>query len=383
MYVIKKVVIKPYSQISLKYIDLFQCFCEEKNIMSEINYSALDEHIQSGKPSPVYMICGEDGYLRRSSLEKLKNAYMPTFMPEMNYSEFDGSKCTINEIANTVEMLPMMTDRRMVVVKDLDAAAIGSEQYKKLEELLGSIEDYDTCVLIFFMMSEKSSSKSGDKQSSLRSLIKKHGTVINCKTPISNEIADIILDYAKSIDTKLSRSDASYMVERCGSDIINLLSEVAKLSSLCAGQITRKAIDENTSQSVDVKAYMLASNVIQGKRREAFTVMNELFDDKTEPVVVLAILSGSFIDLYRVSLAVSQGKRAEDMTSIFGDEYKGKEKKLSFSFRDARRYPTELIKKWCEMLFKADVELKSSPIESRIIMERLLAEMFTAAEVRR
>lgn len=350
--------------------------------MSEINYSALDEHIQSGKPSPVYMICGEDGYLRRNSLEKLKNAYMPTFMPEMNYSEFDGSKCSINEIANTVEMLPMMADRRMVVVKDLDAAAIGSEQYKKLEELLGSIEDYDTCVLIFFMMSEKSSSKSGDKQSSLRSLIKKHGTVINCKTPISNEIADIILDYAKSIDTKLSRSDASYMVERCGSDIINLLSEVAKLSSLCAGQITRKAIDENTSQSVDVKAYMLASNVIQGKRREAFTVMNELFDDKTEPVVVLAILSGSFIDLYRVSLAVSQGKRAEDMVSIFGDEYKGKEKKLSFSFRDARRYPTELIKKWCEMLFKADVELKSSPIDSRIIMERLLAEMFTAAEVR-
>ena len=126
------------------------------------------------------------------------------------------------------------------------------------------------------------------------------------------------------------------MVERCGSDITNLLSELAKLHSLCSaqgeGKITRAAIDANTTQSVDVKAYMLASNVISGKRGDAYRILEELFDERTEPVAVLAIMSGAFIDLYRAKLASGERKNADDMAALFGEEYKGKEKRLSFSF---------------------------------------------------
>ncbi len=346
--------------------------------MAEINYSALDSHINGGTPSNVYLICGDDGYLRRSSLEKLKAAYMPTFMPEFNYNEFDGSSCRIEEIAAGVEMLPVMTDRKMVVVKDLDASAIGSEQYIKLEQLLGSL--YDTCVLIFFNVSVKSSVKNGDKQGAMRGLIKKFGTVINCKTPSIGEIADILMYSAKEMGADISRGDANFMIERCGTDITNLLSELAKLYSLCNGKITRAAIESNTNQSVDVKAYMLASNVIQGKRREAFEIMRDLFDERTEPVAVLAIMSGAFVDLYRAKLASACGKNAEDMVGIFGDEYKGKEKRLSFSFRDCRRYSPELLRRWCVKLYQTDAALKSSRTDGRILMEQLLAEMFLTAE---
>lgn len=346
--------------------------------MGEINYSALEEHIAKGSPSPVYLICGDDGYLRRQSLEKLKKKYMPAFMPEFNYNEFDGDACTIDEIAAATETLPVMTERKMVIVKDLDAAAISAEQYRKLEALLNS--PYDACVLIFFNVSVKSSAKNGDKRGAMRALIKKNGTVINCKTPTSGEICKIILSSAKEINADISRSDAEYLIERCGTDITNLLSELAKLNSLCNGKITRAAIDGNTTQSIDVKAYMLASNVIQGKRREAFEIMKDLFDERTEPVVVLAIMSGAFIDLYRAKIASACGKNAEHMAEIFGDEYKGKEKRLSFSFRDSRRYPVELLRRWCSMLYNTDAALKSSRTDGRILMEEMLAEMFIAAE---
>ena len=59
--------------------------------MAEINYSAVSGHIASGKPSPVYLICGDDGYLRRRSLEMLKEKYKPDILPEFNYTEFDGA----------------------------------------------------------------------------------------------------------------------------------------------------------------------------------------------------------------------------------------------------------------------------------------------------
>lgn len=346
--------------------------------MAEINYSALDGHIATGKPSPIYLICGDDGYLRRSSLEKLKEKYMPSFMPEFNYNEFDGDTCTVDEIAAAAETLPVMTERKLVIVKDFDAASIGGEQYSKLEILLNS--PYDACVLVFFNISVKSSTKNGDKQGAMRALIKKNGTVINCKTPTAGEISEIILSNAKKINADISRSDAEYLIERCGTDITNLLSELAKLNSLCGGKITRAAIDGNTTQSIDVKAYMLASNVIQGKRREAFEIMKDLFDERTEPVVVLAIMSGTFVDLYRTKIASASGKNAENMAEIFGDEYKGKEKRLSFSFRDSRRYSVELLRHWCSLLYETDAALKSSRTDGRILMEEALAKMFVMAE---
>ena len=147
--------------------------------MAEINYSAVRGHIASGKPSPVYLICGDDSYLRRSSLALLKEKYMPDVLPEFNYTEFDGSDCTVDEIAAAVETLPMMAERRMVVVKDMDAAAISAEQYRKLESFLGSVGSNESCVLIFFNISVKASAKSGDRQGAMRGLIKKAGTVIN------------------------------------------------------------------------------------------------------------------------------------------------------------------------------------------------------------
>ncbi|MBQ9901211.1 MAG: DNA polymerase III subunit delta [Clostridia bacterium] len=351
--------------------------------MAEINYSALEGHIASGKPSQVYLICGDDGFLRRSALEMLKEKYKPDVLPEFNYTEFDGSECTVDEIAAAAETLPMMAERRLVVVKDMDAAAISADQYRKLESFLGSIGNNDGCVLIFFNVSVKASAKSGDKQGAMRALIKKNGTVINCKTPSPAEITGILLSEAAKNGTQLSRSDAAYMVERCGSDITNLLSELAKLHSLCGGKITRAAIDANTTQSVDVKAYMLASNVISGRRGDAYRIMEELFEEKTEPVAVLAIMSGAFIDLYRAKLASEQRKNADDMPALFGEEYKGKEKRLSFSFRDCRRYSPTLLRRWCGMLCDTDAALKSSRVDGKILMEKLLAEMFTAAEAAR
>lgn len=346
--------------------------------MSEINYSALAGHIKTGVPSPVYLICGDDGYLRRRALDALKKKYMPDVLPEFNYTEFDGSVCSVEEIAAAAETLPMMAERRMVLVKDLDAAAIGAEQYRKLEALLGA--PYDTCVLIFFNVSVKSSAKSGDKQGAMRSLIKKQGTVVNCKTPTAGEIADIITLSAKETGAELSHADAAYMVERCGTDITNLLSEIAKLNAMYGGKITRAAIERHTTQSLDVKAYLLASNVIAGKRREAFVIMEELFEERTEPVAVLAIMAGSFIDLYRAKLAAAERKTADDMADIFGEEYKGKEKRLSFSFRDSRRYPVELLRQWCLLLCETDAQLKSSRVDSKILLEKMLAEMFLLAE---
>jgi hypothetical protein len=68
------------------------------------------------------------------------------------------------------------------------------------------------------------------------------------------------------------------------------------------------------------------------------------------------------------------------MRELFGEEYKGKEKRLSFSFRDSRRYSAELLRCWCSLLCDADAALKSCHTDGKILMEEVLAQMFIMAE---
>ena len=128
---------------------------------------------------------------------------------------------------------------------------------------------------------------------------------------------------------------------------------------------------------------MLASNVIQGKRREAFVIMEELFEERTEPVAVLAIMSGAFIDLYRAKIASAERKTADDVAEIFGGEYNGREKRLSFSFRDSRRYSVELLRGWSTLLSETDAQLKSSSVDGKILLEKMLVGLFVMAERQR
>ena len=82
-------------------------------------------------------------------------------------------------------------------------------------------------------------------------------------------------------------------------------------------------------------------------------------------------------------LTVTAFPTPHDTAQSVGYCIAGEEKRLGFSFRDCRRYSSGLLRKWCTMLCEADASLKSSRVDGRILLEKLLAEMFKAAEADR
>ena len=76
----------------------------------------LKEDIKTGNFKQVYLLYGEEDYLRKQYLDKLKKALMGDGDP-MNYHYFEGREINVGARIDTAETMPFFADRRVMVIE--------------------------------------------------------------------------------------------------------------------------------------------------------------------------------------------------------------------------------------------------------------------------
>ena len=82
-----------------------------------MNWSELFDEWKDGKIRPVYLFSGEEEFVKESALQTLRKKILPEGLETLNETVLnDPTAVTLIEAAET---LPFMSERRLVVVKDL------------------------------------------------------------------------------------------------------------------------------------------------------------------------------------------------------------------------------------------------------------------------
>ena len=76
----------------------------------------LSQHIKSGQFKPVYLIYGDEDYLRKQYKDRMKEALVGD--DGMNYSYFEGKGISVKELIDLGETLPFFGERRLIVVEN-------------------------------------------------------------------------------------------------------------------------------------------------------------------------------------------------------------------------------------------------------------------------
>ena len=128
----------------------------------------LNEELKSGQLKQVYLLYGEEDYLRRQYRDKLKNA-LTGGDDSMNCHYFEGKDIRTGEIIDLAETLPFLAERRVIVIENSGLFKRGGEQ---LAEYLK--EPSETT---FFVLAEKEI----DKRSKLFKAVSVKGRAIEFK----------------------------------------------------------------------------------------------------------------------------------------------------------------------------------------------------------
>ncbi|MBR3289337.1 MAG: DNA polymerase III subunit delta, partial [Clostridia bacterium] len=255
----------------------------------------LKRHLKGEALKRVYFLFGDEPYLAAHYVKKLVTLAVGDDADGFSVERFDGQTADASDIAAAVMTLPMMADRKCVVVQDPNIAAADEGTMETWLSLLSDLPE--TCVLIVWLCAltadegkdsaPKSSEKKGRKRGSWKTFLaaaEKAGAVVQFARPTPPECVRLLMSGAKKRGCELSDRVAALWVERCGTNLHRLVNELDELCALAdGGAITEEMVVAGTAETLEAKVFDLSKMILQGNAARAFSILHTLRADKEKP----------------------------------------------------------------------------------------------------
>lgn len=267
----------------------------------------LNEEIKTGQLKQVYLLCGEEAYLRNQYRDRLKSALLDGGDP-MNLHYFEGKGIQAGEVIDLAETMPFLAARRVLVLENSELFKRGGEQ---LAEYLAS-----PAQTAFFVFVEPEV----DKRSKLYKAVQTKGRVIECGTQDEAVLKRWILEFLKKENKKITERDLNFFLEKTGTNMENIRGELEKLICYCLGRdvVTAQDIEEICVRQVSSQIFDMVSAVAEKRQKQAMELYYDLLTLKEPPMRILYLITRQFNMLLQVKELKNKGCDANTIGTKVG-----------------------------------------------------------------
>lgn len=342
--------------------------------MSKFGEKEFKEQIKSGNYANAYLIYGEESYLKNHYISLMKKNIVDPVFESFNFHKFEGKDTSLDDILKDAQMLPMMSEYNFVLVRDYQIEKSKSDQ-KLLFDFLSDLPE-STIIVFLYDAVEPDVKSSAFKK--ILTAFDKAGTVVNLEKRSESDVAKLLVSGAKKRGSSLDINNAKYLISVSGNDMKVLLNELDKLSYFAKGsEITKDIIDNMAVKCLQARVYDLSKAVVAGNADNAYEVVNTLFGMKEDPILILAVIGGVYVDMYRVKCARTAGFSYDDVSHHYN--YKGREFALRNASRDCAKLTEVQLRKSLDTIMDTDIKLKSTVIDKQLLLEELIAKLILIA----
>lgn len=289
----------------------------------------------------LYFIKGDDAFLRQKAVEMIENRAVS--LRDLNILRFDDENTDFGNIVSACRALPMMDERRVVVLKDVNV--------KKQEDLKPLI-DYaksptPSTVLIVV------SGAGGVVYKKYEELAE----VIDCSKLEPSMLGRLVLSELNKYNCKINSDALASLIDYCAQDYTRIYNETTKLANLIGngGTITLNDVKENVNREIEYDIFELSNAVIVKDGAKAIAIIEQLLEKKEVPQKLLMLIQSSFRRMfYTIS---SKGTNAEIAQKLGVKEFAIKK-----SREQASRFTPVRLKKILDLGAQLDFQIKTGEI---------------------
>ena len=334
--------------------------------------NALNNDIRERSFKSIYLLLGEQAYLRNQNRDRLVTAALGLGSVQeagdcFNYSRFAGENAAADRIIEMAQTLPFFSEKRVIVLEDTGFFDKGANDAAALSEFLPVMPD--TTMII---MSEAKT----DKRSKLYKVIDKTGFVLDCDSIEPAMIGKWAAGLFKKAGLTISGADLAYFLDRTGTDMLAVNAEIEKL--ICykmedgvqvPAAVTREDILTMGQAQLKDRVFELTDALVRKQADTVFSIYMELCGLQTAPQVILSLLQRQFLNLLRVG----------ELSGKMPDAQIAQELKLPV-FVISKRYRLVLsgfkkqkLVSLIDRIAAIDTEYKSGKIDAGAALEMLMA----------
>lgn len=342
--------------------------------MKYLNEQQLKNQISQGDFANLYFIFGNDPYLNGLYVNKITDKTVKTAQ-EFNLHKADEST-DIQQLFDSASQLPLMSERRCLLIKDID---FSQKTESELEEYLKLISlPNDTTIIIFWYEAVELDVKKAKNQKIISAIQKNGGRVVQIRRRKDYDLSKILCKAAEKRGCRLEPTTAKYLINSTTDNLGILMNELDKLCAYTlSGHITNEIIDKVAVRTVETSIYELADIISRGNSTRAMEILDDLFFQRIDPVIILSTLTLSFVDMYRAFAAESAGLNATEIANDFG--YKNTRFKLEKAAVAVRKLDESKLLLCFKTLLDADSAIKGFNIDAKMVLEQTVVKLLYIA----
>lgn len=256
----------------------------------------INEQIKSGDFRKIYLLYGEEAYLKKQYKNKLTKA-MLLEGDTVNYAYFEGKGIEPEKLIDLAETMPFFAERRLIVVEN---SGFFKNAVPKFADYIKTMPD-TTCFL--FVENEV------DKRGKMFKAVKDTGYISEIGRQDEKTLLYWIAGQIKREGKQIKESTARYLVSRAGTDMELLEKELEKLFSYTLGrtEITTEDIEAVCTTQIANKIFDMVEAVAAKQQKKALDYYYDLLALKEPPMRILYLLSRQFRLLLEVKELMKQG----------------------------------------------------------------------------
>ena len=268
---------------------------------------SLNEDLKTGQLNRIYLLYGEEAYLKKQYRDKLRNAIIS---PDdtMNYAYYEGKGVNVREIIDLAETLPFFAERRLIVMENTGFFKNATP------ELADYIKDMPDSTAMVFVEEEV------DKRGKLYKTVQSKGRVVELGRQDETSLVRWIGSNIKKEGKKVTEQTVRYFLTKVGTDMENIQKELEKLFcyTMDCEVITTQDVEEICTTQITNQIFAMVESVSNKQQRKTLDYYYDLIALKEPPMRILFLLVRQFKLLLEVKELDKRGYAKKDIATMTG-----------------------------------------------------------------
>lgn len=316
----------------------------------------LRSAIRRNMISPCYLFAGPELFIADEAITILKDALVPEEQRSFNVDVLYGHDAEPHEITALASSYPMMGERRLVVVKEVD-------KLRKADTLTSYIKNpLESTVLV--LVSEKPDFRKNPYR------VFPDSTILDCSSLYESQIPEWIVRQVKRIGKTISSDAAELLAGYTGNSLRQVANEIEKLDIYTAErkEITADDVSGVVGVTRAYNIFELQKAIGQKDVRGALHILERMLERGESPVFIISMLTRFFsqlailADLRQKNLSRQQVANQLNINQFFLDDYYG--------YLD--HHPTQVMSDRFRALLTADVDVKTTTKSPHLVLALML-----------
>ena len=322
----------------------------------------LNQDIKTGEFKQIYLLYGEEAFLKNSYKNRLKEAIIGD--DTMNFARFEGKGLDVDELIRLADTMPFFAERRLILVEDsgfFKSASDAPVQY------LPSMPD--TTILLFIETEV-------DKRNRLYKKVKDMGYAAELNRQDSAQLARWAGGILTREQKKITKHTMELFLSMAGDDMENIRMELEKLISYTLGRevITDEDVLAVCTVQVTNRIFEMVSAIVNRQPRKAMDLYEDLLTLKEPPMRILFLIARQFNQLLQVKDLMGKGMDKGTIAS----KLKMQPFVVGKTMPQARQFGREQILSYVEFCVETEEAVKSGRLQDRLAVELLITREYNS-----